>query len=74
MMKRLSIYRHLAKTVSYRILGTITTISVAYFFGASVELASMLGLGELLFKPILYFIHERIWYKIPFGIKNETKD
>jgi hypothetical protein len=23
----------------------------------------LLGIGELLIKPLLYFLHERIWYK-----------
>lgn len=55
--------RHILKTVSYRFLGTITTVVVAYSLGASVEISSLLGLGELLIKPILYFLHERIWYK-----------
>jgi uncharacterized membrane protein len=55
--------RHILKTLSYRILGTLTTVIVAYSLGASVELSSLLGVGELILKPIIYFFHERIWYK-----------
>lgn len=55
--------RHILKTISYRFLGTITTISVAYSLGASIELSSLLGIGELVLKPVVYFLHERIWYK-----------
>lgn len=55
--------RHLLKTISYRILGTITTIITIYSLGGSITLASMIGIGELLIKPILYLIHERVWYK-----------
>ncbi len=55
--------RHILKTISYRFLGTITTVTVAYSLGAPIEIASMLGVGELLIKPVIYFIHERIWYK-----------
>jgi uncharacterized membrane protein len=55
--------RHILKTISYRMIGTITTVSVAYILGASMELSSLLGIGELLLKPIIYFFHERIWYK-----------
>lgn len=58
-----SIKRHILKTITYRILGTITTVFVAYCLGASIEVSSLLGLGELLLKPIIYFVHERIWYK-----------
>ncbi len=55
--------RHILKTISYRFLGTITTVTVAYSLGAPIEIASMLGVGELLIKPVIYFVHERIWYK-----------
>lgn len=55
--------RHVLKTFSYRILGTLTTVITAYSLGVSLELSSLLGVGELLIKPILYFFHERVWYK-----------
>ena len=47
--------RHILKTFSYRILGTLTTVTTAYMLGASFELSSLLGIGELLIKPIIYF-------------------
>jgi uncharacterized membrane protein len=62
-MKDNSLKRHILKTLSYRMLGTLTTITVAYTLGASIEMSSLLGIGELTIKPILYFMHERIWYK-----------
>jgi len=55
--------RHILKTITYRVLGTLTTIVTAYLLGASIQVSSLLGLGELLLKPIIYFIHERIWFK-----------
>lgn len=62
--------RHILKTVSYRILGTLTTVIVAYSLGVPLEVSSMLGIGELLLKPVIYFLHERAWYKwIRIGIK-----
>ena len=66
--------RHILKTLSYRILGTLTTVITAYSLGASLELSSLLGVGELLIKPILYFFHERVWYKyIKIGNKKLWK-
>jgi uncharacterized membrane protein len=26
-------------------------------------MASLLGVGELVIKPVIYFFHERLWYK-----------
>lgn len=55
--------RHILKTVSYRILGTLTTVGVAYSLGATIQMSALLGIGELVMKPFLYFAHERLWYK-----------
>lgn len=57
------IVRHILKTISYRILGTLTTVATAYLLGASLELSSILGVAELVVKPLIYFVHERVWYK-----------
>lgn len=61
--------RHILKTISYRILGTIVTIMSALCLGASIELSSIIGLLELTIKPIVYFLHERFWY-LNIKIKN----
>lgn len=62
--------RHILKTLSYRILGTAITVITAYSLGMSIEISSLLGVGELILKPIVYFFHERVWYKyIRIGLK-----
>ena len=58
-----SLKRHILKTISYRILGTLTTVIIAYSLGASLKVSSMLGVSELVLKPVIYFLHERLWYK-----------
>lgn len=55
--------RHILKTISYRLLGTLTTVTVALSCGLSLQISSLLGVGELVLKPIIYFLHERLWYK-----------
>ncbi len=64
-----SIYRHLAKAVSYRILGTITTVVVGLIITGNLEIAASLGIIDIIIKTVLYYVHERIWYHMPFGIK-----
>jgi uncharacterized membrane protein len=64
--------RHIAKTISYRMFGSFFTIILTYYLTDDFIVSSSIGLGEMLVKPLLYFIHERIWYKwIGFGIKEE---
>ena len=63
--------RHILKSISYRIVGTATTVTLALLAGLPIKWASMVGVGELIIKPILYFLHERVWYKwIKYGLKN----
>jgi uncharacterized membrane protein len=69
-MKNDGMKRHILKTISYRLIGTLTTIIVAYALGVSLELSSLLGVSELMIKPTLYFFHERAWYKY-IRIKND---
>jgi uncharacterized membrane protein len=66
--------RHILKSVSYRILGTITTVLLAILAGLPIKWAGIVGIGELIIKPIIYFLHERFWYKcIKYGINNKIK-
>jgi uncharacterized membrane protein len=55
--------RHILKTITYRFLGTLTTVGVAYLLGAPIEVSALLGVSELVLKPFIYFVHERLWYK-----------
>ena len=63
MVKDNALLRHTLKTISYRILGTATTFTVSYVTTGSIVFASTIGFTELMIKPVLYFLHERIWYK-----------
>ena len=55
--------RHILKTISYRFFGTLTTFCVAYLLGAPLEISTLLGVSDLIIKPFIYFLHERLWYK-----------
>jgi len=60
--------RHIAKSISYRFLGSLQTCTISYIFTGNFWVAGSIGLTEICIKPFIYFIHERLWYKyIPFG-------
>ena len=65
---KISPKRHLLKTVSYRVVSSIIGFLVLWlFFGITVGVS--FSLFELFCKPLLYYIHERIWYRhIKFGV------
>lgn len=63
------IKRHIAKTITYRLLGTLVTGIVSFILIGDIKLSVAIGVAELLIKPVTYFIHERVWYKwISYGI------
>jgi uncharacterized membrane protein len=61
--------RHLAKTISYRILSTSIGFITMWLVTDSIEIGAAFSIIELIWKPIQYYIHERVWYKhIKFGV------
>ena len=59
--------RSVAKTVSWRIVGTMDTIGISWLLTGEVDTALAIGSVELVTKMVLYFGHERIWNRIKFG-------
>jgi uncharacterized membrane protein len=67
--------RHIAKTISYRVVSTLIGFIVMWAVSGSVKVGAAFGVAELVYKPIQYYLHERIWYRyIKFGLKNSTKN
>jgi uncharacterized membrane protein len=62
--------RHLAKTVSWRVIGTVDTVILSGIITGSWEIGLAIGGVEVITKMILYFLHERVWYKwIKYGVE-----
>ena len=67
-----SVKRHIAKTISYRIISTMVGFGIMWVVTGSVKIGAAFGLAELVYKPVQYYIHERIWYKwIKYGLKDK---
>ena len=70
--------RHFAKTITWRIIASLTTFLLALFFFKddpnAKEKAIGVAIAEFLIKMILYYFHERLWYKSNFGIKNRKSE
>ncbi|MBF01564.1 DUF2061 domain-containing protein [Flavobacterium coralii] len=66
--------RHLAKAVTWRFFGTIDTMLLAWLISGSPVVGMKVGLTEVITKIALYYLHERVWYRINFGLPQRTKD
>jgi len=60
----MSVKRSIYKTISYRILGSVSSFLIAYVATSDMEISIGVGLSDVVLKPFLYFVHERIWSKI----------
>lgn len=59
--------RSLAKTISWRIIGTLDTVLISWLITGTLALAFSIGAIELITKMALYFFHERAWTTIKWG-------
>jgi len=64
-------YRSVVKALSWRATGTLDTIVVAYLVTGTIKWALSIGCVELFTKVALYYVHERVWNRIPFGREKE---
>jgi uncharacterized membrane protein len=55
--------RHILKTITWRIVGTIDTIILGYIITGNINTGLKIGGVELITKMVLYYLHERVWYK-----------
>jgi len=69
MYQKESHMRTLIKAISWRVIASLTTTILVYLFFGRLDLAATVGILETLVKIFLYYIHDRVWNKIPFGIK-----
>ena len=66
--------RHLLKTITWRIVGTIDTMLLGWFVTGDIKLGLAIGGFEVITKMFLYFLHERVWYKyVKYGLNNDEK-
>lgn len=65
--------RHIIKTFSWRAIGTIDTIIFAWIITGNPLSGLKIGGFEVVTKMLLYFFHEKLWYKINFGLDKRNK-
>lgn len=59
--------RSVAKTISWRIVATSTTILLVFLFTRDFVISLGVGSLEVLAKTVIYYVHERIWNMLDFG-------
>tara|TARA_Y100000592_G_scaffold68773_1_gene106889 strand:+ start:9388 stop:9627 length:240 start_codon:yes stop_codon:yes gene_type:complete len=66
--------RHLAKAVTWRIVGSADTFLLGWLITGSMKMGASLSILETITKTVLYYLHERTWYKTKWGVIVNNKD
>lgn len=73
MAAKVSAKRHIAKTLTWRVVATTDTFVLAWLITGQVDWAGMIAGFEVATKMILYYYHERAWYKYSkFGVSKDV--
>lgn len=60
--------RSLIKTVTWRAAATIDTFLISYFVTSNWVWAGSIVSIEIMTKMFLYYLHERAWAYVPWGV------
>jgi len=59
--------RSVAKAVSYRVFGSLSTALLFFIVSGDWRLSAGAGIADSVVKLGLYFLHERVWNHINYG-------
>ena len=66
--RREGLRRSGVKTATWRVIASVDTFLLAYLFTGNVGTALSIGGLEIVTKLVLYFLHERGWSRVRFGL------
>lgn len=56
-----TVKKSIAKTITWRVIATLTTIGLVLLFTRQIELSLTVGALETIAKTMFYYFHERFW-------------
>lgn len=64
--------RHLVKTITWRVIASVTTFAIAFLIFKedpdAMQKATGIALVETALKMLFYYLHERAWHLSKFGL------
>ncbi len=67
--------RSLYKAISWRVIASIVTTLIAFYFGLPSKAIGLVFFADLVIKFILYYLHERAWvHFISFGTSKKKNN
>jgi adenylylsulfate kinase len=66
--------RSVIKAITWRVLGTLSTVLMVFVMTRALTVSLAVGVAEFFSKVILFYVHERLWSQVGFGIKSTQED
>lgn len=60
--------RSVVKTITWRLTGSGATLLVSYLISNNWAMASTIAITQLTLNTVLYYIHERMWTNVEWGM------
>ena len=64
-----SISRTLVKSITWRIVALCSAFTVTYLVTDNITLSTTISVSQQLASTFWYWVHERMWSRIKYGIK-----
>ncbi len=60
--------RSILKGITWRVIASATTMTVVYIVTGDLTLMASVGVVDILAKVFFYYLHERSWGKVKWGL------
>lgn len=60
--------RSILKGITWRLIASATTMVVVYFMTGNLALVASVGFVDIVAKILFYYLHERSWGKVKWGL------
>jgi adenylylsulfate kinase len=60
--------RSLVKGITWRITASVTTMLIVFVMTGNLALMAGVGLADVTLKVLFYYIHERLWGRVHWGV------
>lgn len=64
--------RSILKAITYRVVILILDFTTVYLFTGVVRIAVGFMIVSNIYTTVVYFLHERLWARIPWGLVQTT--
>ena len=65
--------RHIVKSITWRVVASLTTFLIGWGATGNIKAGISIGVFDFFIKLVLYYGHERIWYRSRYGINQQDK-